>query len=110
MTLVQILKDGDTYKVLANPDAPAGDAVKDGDSLVVDTHAVTMTFTPQPNDQLQLEFSGEMFKTAGHDDAQAHRRDAATPTPRPPTAWSPSGAGWRCGRPAAARRTRRPTR
>jgi hypothetical protein len=63
MTLVQILKDGDTYKVLANPDAPAGDAVKDGDSLVVDTHAVKMKFTPQPNDQLQLEFSGEMFKT-----------------------------------------------
>jgi hypothetical protein len=63
MTLVQILEDGGTYTVLANPDAPAGDAVKSGDSLVVDTHAVKMKFTPQPNDQLQLEFSGEMFKT-----------------------------------------------
>jgi hypothetical protein len=63
MTLVQILKDGGTYKVLANPNVPAGDAVKSGDSLVVDTHAVKMKFTPQPNDQLQLGFSGEMFKT-----------------------------------------------
>jgi hypothetical protein len=63
MTLVQILEDGGAYKVLANPNVPAGDAVKDGDSLVVDTHAVKMKFTPQPNDHLLLEFTGEMFKT-----------------------------------------------
>ena len=37
MTLVQIQKNGDTYTVLANPDAPAGDAVKEGESLVVDS-------------------------------------------------------------------------
>ena len=63
MTLIQIAEDGGTYQVLANPNVPAGDAVKDGDSLVVDTHAVTMKFTPQPDDQLLLEFTGEMFKT-----------------------------------------------
>ena len=63
MTLVQILEDGGTYKVLANPDVPAGDAVKEGDSVVVDTHAVKMKFTPAADDQLQLEFTGDMFKT-----------------------------------------------
>jgi hypothetical protein len=63
MTLVQIQKDGETYTVLANPDVPAGDAVKEGDSLIVDSHAVTMKFTPQPDDKLLMEFSGEMFKT-----------------------------------------------
>lgn len=63
MTLVQIQKDGETYKVLANPDVPAGDAVKEGDSLIVDTHAVTMKFTPQPDDELLLRLSGEMFAT-----------------------------------------------
>ena len=62
MTLVQIQKNGDKYQVLANPDVPAGDAKKVGDNLVVDTHAVTLTFTAQPGDKLLLKFSGELFK------------------------------------------------
>lgn len=62
MTLVQIGKDADgKYAVLANPDQPAGEAVREGDSLVVDTHAVVMRFTPAPDDTLTLEFSGDMF-------------------------------------------------
>ncbi len=63
MTLVQIGKDEDgKYIVLANPDQPAGEAVREGDSLVVDTHAVVMRFTPAPDDRLSLEFSGDMFE------------------------------------------------
>ena len=62
MTLVWIQKDGDTYKVLANPNAPTGDATKEGDSLIVDTHAVLMRFTPAPADTMNLQFTGEMFK------------------------------------------------
>lgn len=63
MTLVQIGKDEDgKYMVLANPDRPAGEAVREGDSLVVDTHAVVMRFTPAPDDRLSLEFSGDMFE------------------------------------------------
>ncbi|HEX5643814.1 MAG TPA: hypothetical protein VFZ86_15995 [Thermoleophilia bacterium] len=63
MTLVQIGKDEDgKYVVLANPDQPAGEAVREGDSLVVDTHAVVMRFTPAPDDRLSLEFSGDMFE------------------------------------------------
>ena len=49
MTLVQIGKDeAGKYTVLANPDQPTGEAVREGDSLVVDTHAVVMRFTPAP--------------------------------------------------------------
>ncbi len=62
MTLVHIQRDGDTYTVLANPDTPTGAVKKEGASLVVDTHAVIMRFTPQPADRLTLEFTGEMFK------------------------------------------------
>jgi len=62
MTLVQIQKNGETYKVLANPDVPAGDAKKEGDTLVVDTHVVKLTFSPQAADELALEFTGDMFK------------------------------------------------
>ena len=62
MTLVQIRKNGSAYQVLANPAVPAGDAKKRGDSLVVDAHVVKLTFTPQPGDQLALEFGGDMFK------------------------------------------------
>jgi hypothetical protein len=62
MTLVQIQKNGETYKVLANPDVPAGDAKKEGDTLVVDTHVVKLTFSPQAADKLALEFTGDMFK------------------------------------------------
>ncbi len=61
MTMVQVGKDGDEYVVLTNPDAPAGDAVKEGDSLIVDSHAVMMTLTPAGQDQLDLTFSGTMF-------------------------------------------------
>lgn len=64
LTLIQIHSDGGTYTVLANPDVPTGDAKKEGDSLVIDTHAVVMTFTPAPDDKLSLEFSGDMFKQA----------------------------------------------
>jgi len=63
MTLVQIAKDeAGKYVVLANPDQPAGEAVREGDSLVVDTHAVVMRFTPAPDGKLTLEFSGDMFE------------------------------------------------
>jgi hypothetical protein len=62
MTLVQIAKDEEgTYVVLANPDQPTGDAVREGDSLVVETHAVAMRLTPAADDKLALEFSGDMF-------------------------------------------------
>jgi hypothetical protein len=63
MTLIQIAKQGETYTVLANPDTPTGDAKKDGESLVVDTHALVMRFTPAADDKLDIEFTGEMFKT-----------------------------------------------
>ena len=62
MTLVQIKSDGGKYTVLANPNRPTGAAKKEGDSLVVDTHAVLMRFTPLPGDKMQLQFTGEMFK------------------------------------------------
>jgi hypothetical protein len=62
MTLVQIQKDGGTYKVLANPNVPTGEAKKESDSLIVDTHAVVMRFTPAAGDKLDLQFTGQMFK------------------------------------------------
>ena len=63
MTLMQIGKNEDgKYLVLANPDQPAGEAVREGDSLVVDTHAVEMRFTLAPDDRMTLEFSGDMFE------------------------------------------------
>ena len=62
MTMVQITRDGDTYKVLTNPDNDAGAAKKEGDSLVLESHAVKTTITAAPQDKLRLEFSGEMFK------------------------------------------------
>jgi hypothetical protein len=61
MTMIQVGKDGGDYVVLANPDAPAGEAVKEGDSLVIDTHAADLRLTPAGPDQLTLTFSGEMF-------------------------------------------------
>jgi hypothetical protein len=64
LTLVNIQNAGGAYKVLANPNVSVGDARKDGDGLVVDTHAVVMTFSPTGDDKLSLEFSGEMFKQA----------------------------------------------
>ncbi|HEY5169045.1 MAG TPA: hypothetical protein VIK03_06595, partial [Thermoleophilia bacterium] len=62
MTLVQIQKNGDAYELLANPDVPAGHAKKQGDALVVDIRVMKLTFSPQPTDQLALEFGGDMFK------------------------------------------------
>lgn len=62
MTLVQIQKDGDTYKVLANPNVATEAPRKDGRSLVVDTHAVLMRFTPTTADTMNLQFTGQMFK------------------------------------------------
>ena len=62
MTLIQIANDGGKYIVLANPDVPVGDAEEKDGSLVVDSHAVVMTFTPVSADKLTLEFTGEMFK------------------------------------------------
>jgi hypothetical protein len=62
MTMIQIQKDGDTYKVLSNPNHDAGTAAKDGDDLVIDTHVVKLRFTPKSQDKLNLEFTGEMFK------------------------------------------------
>jgi hypothetical protein len=62
MTLVQISSNGGKYAVLANPNRPTGSANKEGDSLLVDTHAVLMRFTPVPADKLQLQFTGQMFK------------------------------------------------
>ena len=62
MTLVQIATDGGKYIVLANPDVPVGDTGEKDGSLIVDSHAVVMTFTPASADKLTLEFTGEMFK------------------------------------------------
>jgi len=63
MTMIQVGRSGSDYIVLADPDAPAGDAVKKGDSLVIESHAVTMTLQPAGADELALTFSGEMFAT-----------------------------------------------
>jgi hypothetical protein len=63
MTMIQVAKDGGDYVVLANPDAPAGDAVKEGDSLVIESHAADLRLTPAGQDQLTVTFSGEMFAT-----------------------------------------------
>jgi hypothetical protein len=56
--LVHIVKDGDTYSARANPDTSLGNATKKGDSLVVDTHAVTMTFAPGAGDTLSVTLAG----------------------------------------------------
>ena len=47
--------------------------MKEGDTLVVDTHAVKLTFTPQAADELALEFSGDMFKKPVTIGAEARR-------------------------------------
>jgi hypothetical protein len=62
MTMVEVRKAGDTYTVLSNPNRVAGDARKEGDSLVIDTHSVVMHLTPRSADTLELKFTGEMFK------------------------------------------------
>ena len=61
MTLVQIQKDGDTYKVLSNPNVATDVPKKEGESLIVDTHAVVMRFTPASGDTMDLQFTGQMF-------------------------------------------------
>ncbi len=60
--LIHVVKNGDTYKVLGSPNAPLGTATKDGDSLLIDTHAVEMRFVPAGTDKLTFEIGGEAFK------------------------------------------------
>jgi hypothetical protein len=63
MRLVHIVKEGDSYRVFANPDyEPPSPTLKDG-ALVVETHSVVMSLIPAGTDKLDLEYSGEMFKT-----------------------------------------------
>lgn len=62
MTMIAIRKVGDTYQVISNPNRDAGKAAKEGDSLVLDSHAIKTTLTPAPQDKLDVEFSGTMFK------------------------------------------------
>ena len=63
MRLVHITKEGDSYRVLANPDFEApGPKLKDG-ALVVDTHSVVMSLIPAGTDKLDLQLSGQMFET-----------------------------------------------
>ena len=63
MTLLQIARDGDTYTVKSNPDQPMGEVEQHGQDLVIDTHVVTVRIQSQSQDELGLEFTGEMFKT-----------------------------------------------
>lgn len=60
--LVHIVKDGDTYSARANPDTSLGATTKDGDSLVVDTHALKMTFAPAAQNTLTVTLAGEALK------------------------------------------------
>ncbi len=60
--LVHIVKSGDKYTVGVNPDAPIGDAVNVGDSLMIDTHALKMRFVPAGADKLTIELSGDALK------------------------------------------------
>lgn len=60
--LVHIVKDGGTYSARANPDTPLGAATKDGASLVIDTHAMKMTFAPGAQDTLTVTLAGEALK------------------------------------------------
>jgi hypothetical protein len=62
--LVHIVKDGDTYSARANPDTPLGTTTMQSGSLVVDTHAVTMTFFPGADGTLTLSLGGQAFATA----------------------------------------------
>jgi hypothetical protein len=61
--LVHIVKDGEKYSVRANADTPLGAATVSGDSLVIATHAVTMTFAPGAGGTLTVTLSGNAFKT-----------------------------------------------
>ena len=63
MRLVHIVKEGDSYRVFANPDyEPPAPTLKNG-ALVVKTHSVVMSLIPAGTDKLDLEYSGDMFKT-----------------------------------------------
>jgi hypothetical protein len=62
--LVHIVKDGDTYSARANPDTPLGTTILQSGSLMVDTHAVTMTFTPAADGTLTLSLGGQAFAKA----------------------------------------------
>ncbi len=63
MKLVHVVKEGGSYKILANPDFEAPAPTVKGDALVVDTHSVTMSLLPAGTDKLTLELSGEVLKT-----------------------------------------------
>jgi hypothetical protein len=62
MSLLQIGKDGDTYTVASNPDQPMGDVKQEGDSLVIDTHVVSVRISPVSKDEIAMEFTGDVFK------------------------------------------------
>jgi hypothetical protein len=82
MKLVHIVKDGEAYKVYANPDYQAPAPKVEGDALVIDAHAVKMTLVPAGADALTLELSGSALKkpqtTAMKRVSQAQYADAAT--------------------------------
>ncbi len=61
MRLVHIVKEGDTYKVFANPNYEAPAPTMDGEALVVETHAATMSFLPAGTDKLTMDLSGDAF-------------------------------------------------
>jgi hypothetical protein len=61
MKLVHIVRDGDAYKVFANPDYEAPAPTMKGEALVVDTHAATMSFLPAGTDKLTMDLSGDAF-------------------------------------------------
>ena len=62
MRLVHIVKDGDSYKVFANPDLEAPAPTMEDDTLVIDTHAVKMTLTPAGTEELTLELTGDVLE------------------------------------------------
>ncbi len=61
MKLVHIVRDGDAYKVFANPDYEAPAPTMKGEALVVETHAATMSFLPAGTDKLTMDLSGDAF-------------------------------------------------
>jgi hypothetical protein len=62
MRLVLVVKDGDSYKVLANPDYEAPAPTLEGDALVIDAHAVKMSLVPAGTDELTLKLTGSALK------------------------------------------------
>ncbi len=81
MQLVHILKAGDAYKVYANPDYEAPAPTLEDGALIIDTHAVTLTFVPAGTDKLTLDLSGDAVekpeKTTLRRVSEAQYNDAA---------------------------------